>query len=148
MSILEEAVMLPTREELDAWLEANCGNGMPHGEATDTSSMLHGLAYILRQIEGTDRYMVNIGQTTSATSALRLALDRFAVEALSGIPATGSGETAAITVEAFRKIIENNMIGGTDDFPAINADGLIGELLELLTSPANPAETQAGEVGK
>lgn len=71
-----------TREQLDEWLEKNCGNGIPHGEATDTESMLHGLAYILRQIEGTDRYMVNIGQTTSARTALRMALDHFATTEL------------------------------------------------------------------
>jgi hypothetical protein len=76
----------PTREELDNWLEANCGNGLPYGEATDQASMLHGLAYVLRQIEGTNRYMVNIGQTSSATSAIRMALDRFAAEAIKSAP--------------------------------------------------------------
>lgn len=74
---------VPTREEIDAWLKANCGVGIPFKDATDNASMLHGLAYILRQIEGTNKYMVNIGQTGPATSALRMALDRFAVAALS-----------------------------------------------------------------
>lgn len=44
--------------------------------------MLHGLAYVLRQIEGTESYRPHIGQTTSARTALRLALDHFATEAL------------------------------------------------------------------
>ncbi len=73
---------VPTREDIDAWLKANCGVGIPFKDATDNASMLHGLAYILRQIEGTNKYTVNIGQTGPATSALRMALDRFAVDAL------------------------------------------------------------------
>lgn len=74
------------REAIDAWLRANCGNGLPYGEAYDQASMLHGLAYVLRQIESTDSYKVNIGQCTSATSALRMALDHFAAAALRSIP--------------------------------------------------------------
>lgn len=69
-------------EAVEKWLEENCGRGIPHGEATDTASMLHGLAYILRQIEATDTYRPNIGQTVSATSALRMALRHFARAAL------------------------------------------------------------------
>lgn len=72
----------PTRKQIDAWLERNCGTGIPFEEASDTKTMLHGLAYILRQIESTDRYMVSIGQTTPATSSLRMALDNFAIDAL------------------------------------------------------------------
>lgn len=71
------------RQSIDAWLEKNCGVGIPYQNATDTASMLHGLAYVLRQIESTNRYMVNIGQTGPATSALRMALDHFALSALS-----------------------------------------------------------------
>lgn len=72
----------PTREEINAWLTANCGTGLPYSSATDQAGMLHGLAYILRQIEGTNNYDVRIGQTNAATSALRLALDHFAIAAL------------------------------------------------------------------
>lgn len=72
----------PSREDIDAWLKDNCGVGIPFKDATDSASMLHGLAYILRQIESTNKYMVYIGQTGPATSALLMALDRFAVEAL------------------------------------------------------------------
>lgn len=72
----------PTREQMDEWLAANCGRGLPHGEAKDGVAMLHGLAYLLRQIEGTNSYKVNIGQCVSATSALRMALDHFAKQAL------------------------------------------------------------------
>lgn len=67
-----------TREDMDAWLQANCGVGIPFREATDESSMMHGLAYILRQIESTRSYSVHIGQCGPATSALRMALDHFA----------------------------------------------------------------------
>jgi hypothetical protein len=72
-----------TRERLDEWLRANCGTGLPHGEATTEAQMLHGLAYVLRQIEGTDSYRPHIGQSVSAASALRMALDHFASLALS-----------------------------------------------------------------
>lgn len=71
-----------SREQIDEWLEANCGKGIPYGEAQDFSSMLHGLAYTLRQIEGTTSYRPHIGQSISAASALRMALDHFATEAL------------------------------------------------------------------
>lgn len=71
-----------SRVQLDAWLSENCGSGIPHGEATNEASMLHGLAYVLRQIESTDSYRPNIGQTNSATSALRMALDHFAAAAI------------------------------------------------------------------
>lgn len=74
--------VLESREEIDAWLEANCGKGLPFKEATDQASMLHGLAYVLRQIESTNKYMVNIGQTGPAVSALRMALDHFARAAI------------------------------------------------------------------
>lgn len=52
--------------------------------------------------------------------------------------ASPSGVKAGVTVspEMFRQIIADNMIAGTDSFPAINADGLIGDLLEAFTSPA------------
>lgn len=77
---------MATRDELDHWLRENCGTDIPHGEAVDMKSMLHGLAYILRQIEGTSTYRPHIGQVTSATSSLRMALDHFATKALSEAP--------------------------------------------------------------
>ena len=77
-----EGLVEPTRDQIDAWLEANCGKGIPYGDATDQASMLHGLAYVLRQIESTDSYRPFIGQCNSATSSLRMALDHFAVTAL------------------------------------------------------------------
>lgn len=82
------------REAIDAWLEANCGAGIPFAEATDRTSMLHGLAYVLRQIESTSSYKVHIGQCGPATSALRMALDFFAQAALANpVPANvKSGE--------------------------------------------------------
>lgn len=76
----------PTREELNEWLTANCGRGLPYAVATDEATMLHGLAYILRQIEGTASYKVHIGQTMEARSALRMALDHFARQALATPP--------------------------------------------------------------
>jgi len=66
------------QEAIDAWLAQNCGTGLPYGEATDDAGMLHGLAYVLRQIEGTASYKVHIGQCNSATSAIRRALEHFA----------------------------------------------------------------------
>lgn len=81
-----------TREAIDTWLTANCGVGIPYNEATDLGSMLHGIAYILRQIEGTKTYKVNIGQVGPATSALRMALDHFATEALSTLSKRGEAE--------------------------------------------------------
>lgn len=71
-----------SRDELDVWLSENCGTGLPHGEAIDERSMLHGLAYVLRQIESTNSYRPHIGQCTAAKSALRLALDHFAASAI------------------------------------------------------------------
>lgn len=81
---LRKKAIEPSRGEMDAWLTANCGQGLPHGEANDVPSMLHGLAYILQQIEGTSTYRPHIGQTTAATSALRMALDHFARATLTG----------------------------------------------------------------
>lgn len=75
-----------TREQMDAWLEANCGAGLPYAEATDDAGMLHGLAYVLRQIESSSTYRPHIGQCTPATSALRMALDHFARAALTRSP--------------------------------------------------------------
>lgn len=49
-------------------------------------------------------------------------------------PAVAGGVT--VSPEVFRKIIADNMIAGTDSFPAINADGVVGDLLEAFTSPA------------
>jgi hypothetical protein len=74
----------PSRDAIDAWLSTHCGAGIPFKDARDEASMLHGLAYVLRQIEGTNKYTVNIGQTGPATSALRMALDHFAIRALKG----------------------------------------------------------------
>ena len=72
----------PTRQELDEWLVHNCAAGIPYGDATDMSGALHGLAYVLRQIEGTSSYKVHIGQCNSATSSLRWALDFIARAAI------------------------------------------------------------------
>lgn len=91
------------REQLDAWLAENCGAGLPHGEATDESGMLHALAYILRQIEGTNSYYAHIGQTNSATSGLRMALDHFATEALA---ARRREASTAELVEAFTECVK------------------------------------------
>lgn len=84
-----------TRTEIDAYLEEACGKGIPYVEATDQASMMHGLAYILRQIEGTNSYKVNIGQTGPATSALRMALTRFAEQALTANETTDAMVDAA-----------------------------------------------------
>ena len=37
-----------------------------------------------------------------------------------------------IDAETFRVMVADNMIGGTDDFPVINADGLVGDILAAL----------------
>lgn len=73
-----------TREQIDSWLTENCGKGLPHGDAHDEKTMLHGLSYVLRQIENEVTYRPRIGQTNSATSSLRMALDKFAIAALAG----------------------------------------------------------------
>jgi hypothetical protein len=78
-----------SRDELNAWLTDNCGRGLPFGEATDLPSALHGLAYVLRQIECSKTYKVNIGQCVSATTAIRWVLDYFAAQALRNKTATG-----------------------------------------------------------
>lgn len=71
------------RERIDSWLTEHCGKGTPmFKEATTRDEALHGLAYILRQIEGTNSYRVNIGQTNEARSAIRWMLDHIAKEAL------------------------------------------------------------------
>lgn len=78
----EKLTKAATRQQMDEWLAANCGTGLPMGEATDEASMLHGLSYVLRQIEGTDSYRPHIGQVVAARSAIRMALDHFARAAL------------------------------------------------------------------
>jgi len=70
------------QERIDAWLSANCGTGLPYVEATDDASMLHGLAYVLRQIEGNTSYKVHIGQSGPAASAIRRALEQHARAAI------------------------------------------------------------------
>lgn len=70
------------REQIDVWLEQNCGVGLPHEHANDLSTALHGLAYVLRQIESASTYKVFIGQTGPATSSIRWALDYFAAKAI------------------------------------------------------------------
>lgn len=92
MADLAELIEKVKREDLDEWLTKNCGNGLPFfGEASSEEQMLHGLAYVLRQIEGTNRYMVHIGQTTAATSSLRMALDHFAMLALTAKQEASNG---------------------------------------------------------
>lgn len=88
----------PTLEQMQDWLVANCGKGLPYGEAKDRAGMLHGLAYVLRQIEGTNSYKVNIGQCNSATSAIRMALEHFAREALTAPPARTYAEGVPLEV--------------------------------------------------
>jgi len=82
-----------TREEIDAWLASHCGIGLPYKEALDEASMLHGLAYVLRQIGCAPGYKVNIGQIGPALTALQLALDHFAITALRA-RAQASSDTA------------------------------------------------------
>lgn len=71
-------------EQMTDWLVENCGRGLPYEKATDLPSALHGLAYVLRQIEGTNSYNVHIGQSGPAASAIRWALYHFAEQALRG----------------------------------------------------------------
>jgi len=101
----------PAREELSAWLTANCGIGIPYGPATDEASMLHGLAYVLRQIEGTNKYDVRIGQTNSATTALRMALDHFACAALSPAQPKAVTGVAQTQLATLRRLSEHNNLG-------------------------------------
>lgn len=54
------------------------------------------------------------------------------------LPSVGGGEVLIVKI---RSIIEDNMVGGTDICPAIMADGLVGDLLDLLSAlPPPPAE--------
>lgn len=99
-------VELPTEEQLGDWLVENCGKGIPHGEARDRAGMLHGLAYVLRQIEGTNSYTVHIGQCNSATSAIRMALNHFAREALATV-AAANDEGVAEAIEAAAKVCDD-----------------------------------------
>ncbi len=69
-------------DEIHAWLTENCGRGLPYDDATDLPSALHGLSYLLRQIEGTNSYKVHIGQAGPAASAIRWALYHFAQQAI------------------------------------------------------------------
>lgn len=64
-----------TRDACLVWLQNNCGAGLPYGEATGLKDALHGTAYVLRQIESSPRYEVNIGQCVSATTSLRWLLE-------------------------------------------------------------------------
>lgn len=70
------------RETIDQWLTANCGKGLPHEDAHDLPTALHGLAYLLRQIESASTYKVFIGQVGPATSSLRWVLDYLAADAI------------------------------------------------------------------
>ena len=65
----------PSRGEVGDWLVANCGRGLPYVDGTDLPTALHGVAYVLRQIEGTASYKVNIGQCGPAASSLRWMLE-------------------------------------------------------------------------
>lgn len=84
--MMETDAERPSRAELDQWLLENCGRGLPYEKATDLHTALHGLAYVLRQIEGTHKYTVNIGQCGPATTALRWALDYIARNELGSTP--------------------------------------------------------------
>lgn len=64
-----------TQGDISEWLVTNCGKGLPYREAIDLNSALHGAAYVLRQIEHSPRYEVNIGQHTSAATGIRWLLE-------------------------------------------------------------------------
>jgi hypothetical protein len=100
----------PTLEQVEDWLVANCGKGVPHGVAKDRAGMLHGLAYVLRQIESTNSYKVHIGQCTEATSALRMALEHFARQALTTPPA----RSYADGVEDAAKVADDYALGALE----------------------------------
>ncbi len=72
----------PTKEQIHEWLVENCGRGLPYAEASDLPTALHGLSYVLRQIEGTSKYMVNIGQAGPASTSIRWILEHIAKDAL------------------------------------------------------------------
>ena len=65
----------PDREQVNAWLTEHCGRGLPYDIAHDLDSALHGAAYTVRQIEGTLKYTVHIGQSGPASSGIRWLMD-------------------------------------------------------------------------
>lgn len=65
-------------DDVSAWLTENCGRGLPFADATDLPTALHGLAYTLRQIEGTNSYRPHIGQCGPASTSIRWALEYIA----------------------------------------------------------------------
>lgn len=127
------------RATLDAWLEANCGVGVPYDDATDEAGMLHGLAYVLRQIEGTNKYMVNIGQTNSATTALRMALDHFARRALASTQAPAPAFPREEVAKIIARTVGGSMypgLGVPGDFPVDEADYAAADAIASLLQGA------------
>lgn len=59
-----------TQQAIDTWLSEHCGRGLPYENAHNLETALHGAAYTLGQIRGTDKYSVNIGQTGPASSGI------------------------------------------------------------------------------
>lgn len=82
VSPLRDGIPSAELDEIHVWLTENCGRGLPHGPKTDLAGALHGLSYVLRQIEGTNSYKVHIGQCESAATAIRWTLYHFAAQAI------------------------------------------------------------------
>lgn len=99
--------MTPTPEQITDWLTENCGRGLPFDNATDLPTALHGLAYVLRQIEGTNTYRPMIGQTGPARSSIRWILEYVARHEL-------NAEKQAIRFEHCAQMIaQGHNISGT-----------------------------------
>lgn len=94
------------RAEIDAWLTENCGKGIPYADAVDLKTALHGLAYILRQVESTNSYKVFIGQCGPAMTALRWTLDHLARQAIEPVPADVARLVVAAREVAFSGLFE------------------------------------------
>lgn len=80
-----------TDDEIDNWLVENCGRGIPFENATDEQTMLHGLAYLLRQLSACPGYKPNVGQIGPATTAVNMALRTFARQAITRARAGAMG---------------------------------------------------------
>lgn len=116
-----------TREACLVWLQNNCGAGLPYNEAESLKDALHGTAYVLRQIESSPRYEVNIGQRISATTSLRWLLEYVARNELS--TEAQSAEIARLRAEneRLREALNEasgiiNIVAMTDEYGDIDAD--------------------------
>lgn len=118
-----ENIGWPSREEMNAWLTANCGCGLPYEKATDLNSALHGVSYVLRQIESTSKYTVHIGQCGPATTGLRWLLDYVARHELAAPAQPLSGDTVRL-VNAAREVA----YGGHFDSGCEHAQARLREL--------------------